>query len=57
MGSKTAARLAAMRAGTPVAPGIDHAITFEEAREFGIVRGRLAADSDLFPGSVCRING
>ena len=39
MGSKTAARPAAIRAGAPVTPGIDHAITFEEAREFGRTHG------------------
>ena len=34
MGAKTAARRAAIAAGTPVVPGIDHAITAEEGREF-----------------------
>ncbi len=35
MGSKTAARQNAIRAGTPVVPGTDHAIDLEEARAFG----------------------
>ncbi len=35
MGSKTAARQAAKAAGTPVAPGIDHGTTVEEAADFG----------------------
>src|SRR5450432_3295169 len=39
MGSKTAARRTAMAAGAPVVPGVDHAITFEEAREFGHTHG------------------
>jgi acetyl-CoA carboxylase biotin carboxylase subunit len=39
MGSKTAARRTAMAAGAPVVPGVDHAITFQEAREFGHTHG------------------
>jgi acetyl-CoA carboxylase biotin carboxylase subunit len=39
MGSKTAARIAAIAAGTPVVPGIDHAVTVDEAREFGRTHG------------------
>lgn len=39
MGSKTAARQVAIAGGAPVVPGIDHAITFEEAREFGAANG------------------
>jgi len=39
MGSKTAARRTAIAAGAPVVPGIDHAITLEEAREFGCAHG------------------
>jgi acetyl-CoA carboxylase biotin carboxylase subunit len=39
MGSKTAARRIAIAAGTPVAPGTDHGVTFEEAREFGRLHG------------------
>jgi acetyl-CoA carboxylase biotin carboxylase subunit len=39
MGSKTAARRIAVAAGTPVAPGTDHGVTFEEAREFGRMHG------------------
>ncbi len=39
MGSKTAARRTAIAAGAPVVPGLDHGITFEEAREFGRVHG------------------
>ena len=39
MGSKTAARRMAIGGGAPVVPGIDHAITLEEAREFGRVHG------------------
>src|SRR6185295_10083054 len=34
MGSKTAARQSAIAAGAPVVPGIDHAVTFDEVREF-----------------------
>jgi acetyl-CoA carboxylase, biotin carboxylase subunit len=39
MGSKTAARRAAVAAGAPVLPGIDHGVTLEEAREFGRTHG------------------
>jgi acetyl-CoA carboxylase biotin carboxylase subunit len=39
MGSKTAARQTALAAGAPVVPGTDHAITFEESREFGRAHG------------------
>src|SRR5207237_232478 len=39
MGSKTAARRAAMAAGASVVPGTDHGVTFEEAREFGHTHG------------------
>ena len=35
LGSKTEARRTAMRAGTPVVPGTDHAVGLEEARRFG----------------------
>ncbi len=35
MGSKTAARQAAIAAGTPVTPGTEHGTTVEEAIEFG----------------------
>src|SRR5689334_129532 len=39
MGSKTAARRIAIAAGTPVAPGTEHGVTIEEAREFGRTHG------------------
>ncbi len=39
MGSKTAARQAAVAAGAPVVPGVDHAVDFAEAREFARVHG------------------
>src|SRR5579863_6409873 len=39
MGSKTAARRMAIDGGAPVVPGIDHAITVEEARDFGRAHG------------------
>jgi acetyl-CoA carboxylase biotin carboxylase subunit len=39
MGSKTAARRMAIDGGAPVVPGIDHAITIEEARDFGRAHG------------------
>jgi acetyl-CoA carboxylase biotin carboxylase subunit len=39
MGSKTAARQAAIAGGAPVVPGVDHAITLEEARAFGADHG------------------
>jgi acetyl-CoA carboxylase biotin carboxylase subunit len=39
MGSKTSARRIAIAAGTPVAPGIDHGSTFEEARDFARAHG------------------
>ncbi|MGD0498876.1 MAG: acetyl-CoA carboxylase biotin carboxylase subunit [Bryobacteraceae bacterium] len=39
MGSKTAARQAAIAAGTPVTPGTEGAVTLEEARGFGREHG------------------
>ena len=39
MGSKTAARKLAIAGGAPVVPGIDHAITLDEGREFGRTHG------------------
>ena len=39
MGSKTAARQTAIAAGTPVVPGIDHAVSAEELREFASTHG------------------
>ncbi len=39
MGSKTAARRAAMAAGAPVVPGTDHGVTVDEAIEFGRAHG------------------
>ena len=39
MGSKTAARRAAMGGGAPVVPGTEHAVTFAEAREFAAREG------------------
>ncbi len=39
LGSKTSARQIAKAAGTPTAPGIDHGVTFEEARAFGREHG------------------
>src|SRR5262252_9682018 len=39
MGSKTAARQAAIAAGAPVVPGIDHAVTLDEVRDFGRAHG------------------
>jgi acetyl-CoA carboxylase, biotin carboxylase subunit len=39
MGSKTAARAAAMAAGAPVVPGTPHAIGVEEARDFAEAHG------------------
>jgi acetyl-CoA carboxylase biotin carboxylase subunit len=39
MGSKTAARVTAMAAGAPVVPGTDGAVTFDEARQFGLDHG------------------
>ena len=39
MGAKTAARLIAKDAGAPTAPGIDHGVSFEEARAFGQEHG------------------
>jgi acetyl-CoA carboxylase biotin carboxylase subunit len=39
MGSKTAARRNAQRAGAPVVPGTEHGIGLDEAREFGRVHG------------------
>ena len=39
MGSKTAARQAAIAGGAPVVPGVDHAITLDEARQFGAAQG------------------
>jgi len=39
MGAKTAARQAAVAAGTPVVPGIDHAATLDEIRDFASAHG------------------
>jgi acetyl-CoA carboxylase biotin carboxylase subunit len=39
MGSKTAARQSAIAAGAPVVPGVDHGVSFEEARQFGANHG------------------
>ncbi len=39
MGSKTAARQAAVAAGAPVLPGVDHGVSLEEARAFGRLHG------------------
>src|SRR5450755_1591556 len=39
MGSKTAARKAAVAAGVPVVPGLDHKATLEEVREFAHAHG------------------
>jgi acetyl-CoA carboxylase biotin carboxylase subunit len=39
MGSKTDARRNALRAGAPVVPGTDHAVSLKEAREFGRTHG------------------
>jgi acetyl-CoA carboxylase, biotin carboxylase subunit len=39
MGSKTEARRTALAAGAPVTPGMDHAITLAEARQFACVHG------------------
>jgi acetyl-CoA carboxylase biotin carboxylase subunit len=39
LGSKTSARSIAMQAGAPMAPGINRAVTFEEARAFGREHG------------------
>jgi acetyl-CoA carboxylase, biotin carboxylase subunit len=39
MGSKTAARQTAIAAGSPVVPGIDHAVTLEELRDFARAHG------------------
>ncbi len=39
MGSKTAARQAAIMAGAPVVPGVDRGISLEDAREFGRTHG------------------
>ncbi len=39
LGSKTSARKIAIAAGAPVAPGIDHAVTFAEARDFARAHG------------------
>jgi acetyl-CoA carboxylase, biotin carboxylase subunit len=39
MGSKTAARQAAVAAGAPVLPGADHGVSLEEARAFGRTHG------------------
>jgi acetyl-CoA carboxylase biotin carboxylase subunit len=39
MGSKTAARQAAIAVGAPVVPGIDHGVTLDELREFAAGHG------------------
>jgi acetyl-CoA carboxylase biotin carboxylase subunit len=39
LGSKTSARRIAKEAGAPTAPGIDHGISFDEARAFGCEHG------------------
>ena len=39
MGSKTDARQNALRAGTPVVPGTDHAVSLQEIREFSRTHG------------------
>ena len=39
MGSKTAARLVAIAAGTPVVPGTDHGVDLSQAREFAAQHG------------------
>jgi acetyl-CoA carboxylase biotin carboxylase subunit len=39
MGSKTAARQAAIAVGAPVVPGVDHAVTLDELREFAAGHG------------------
>ncbi len=39
LGSKTSARQIAKKAAAPTAPGIDHGVTFDEAREFGRQHG------------------
>jgi acetyl-CoA carboxylase biotin carboxylase subunit len=39
LGSKTSARRIAKEAGAPTAPGIDHGVSFEEARAFGSEHG------------------
>ena len=39
MGSKTAARRSAIAAGAPVVPGVDHAVTAEELRDFARTNG------------------
>ncbi len=39
LGSKTSARHIAKEAGVPTAPGIDHGVTFDEARAFGREHG------------------
>jgi acetyl-CoA carboxylase biotin carboxylase subunit len=39
MGAKTSARRIAKEAGAPTAPGVDHGVTFDEARAFGREHG------------------
>ncbi len=39
MGAKTSARRIAKEAGAPTAPGIDHGVTFDDARAFGREHG------------------
>jgi acetyl-CoA carboxylase biotin carboxylase subunit len=39
MGSKTAARQTAIAGGAPVVPGVDHAVTLEQARDFARSHG------------------
>jgi acetyl-CoA carboxylase biotin carboxylase subunit len=39
MGSKTAARRAAIAAGAPVVPGADHGVTLDEVHDFGRAHG------------------
>jgi acetyl-CoA carboxylase, biotin carboxylase subunit len=39
LGSKTSARRIAKEAGAPTAPGIDHGVSFDEARSFGRQHG------------------
>jgi len=39
MGSKTAARRMAIAGGAPVVPGVEHAVSLEQARQFGRTHG------------------